>query len=79
MNKIFQFLSTFIFLQFSISVLQGQSAMMNVDGRKTISLNGVWEVIPDPAGAGDYRQVWLEKKPVKKTILWNTLLRVARP
>ncbi len=67
MNKIFQFLSAFIFLQFCISVLRGQSAMMNVDGRKTVSLNGAWEVIPDPAGAGDYRQVWLEKKPIKKT------------
>jgi len=47
--------------------LRGQSAMINVDARKSISLNGIWEVIPDPTGAGDYRQVWLEKKPVKKT------------
>src|SRR5450432_828629 len=47
--------------------LRGQSAMINVDARKSISLNGIWEVIPDPTGAGEYRQVWLEKKPVKKT------------
>ncbi|HBY54568.1 MAG TPA: glycoside hydrolase family 2, partial [Marinilabiliales bacterium] len=41
--------------------------MVNVVGRNTTSLNGNWQVIPDPAGGGDYRQVWLEKKPQKKT------------
>ena len=67
MNKIFQFLSSFIFLQFSISILQGQSAMINVDARKTISLDGDWQAIIDPGGGGDWRKIWEEKKPVKKT------------
>ena len=44
-----------------------QSAMSNVYGRKTISLNGSWKVIIDPTGIGDWRQVWKEKKPEKKT------------
>lgn len=41
--------------------------MMNISSRKTTSLNGKWQVIIDPTGIGDWRQVWLEKKPVKKT------------
>jgi beta-glucuronidase len=47
--------------------LYGQTAMVNIDGRKCISLNGPWDVIIDPAGVGDWRQIWLEKKPEKKT------------
>lgn len=46
---------------------KGQTAMINPQARNTKSLNGDWQVIIDPAGAGDYRQVWLEKKPQKKT------------
>ena len=45
----------------------GQTAMINTQARNTKSLNGDWQVIIDPAGAGDYRQVWQEKKPQKKT------------
>ena len=41
--------------------------MINIEGRKTNSLNGPWDVIIDPAGVGDWRQIWLEKKPQKKT------------
>ncbi len=41
--------------------------MINVDSRKTISLDGEWKVILDPAGAGDWRKIWEEKKPLKKT------------
>ena len=44
-----------------------QSAMINVSARHCINLNGKWQVIIDPAGAGDWRQVWKEKKPEKKT------------
>ena len=55
------------FCLINFNELHGQSAMTNAAGRKTISLNGSWKVIPDFTGAGDYRQVWLEKKPVKKT------------
>jgi beta-glucuronidase len=59
----FIFVCCFIHSNFIIA----QSAMINVDGRKTISLNGNWEVIIDPADAGDSRRVWEEKKPQKKT------------
>ncbi|MGZ8503840.1 MAG: glycoside hydrolase family 2 protein [Flavitalea sp.] len=41
--------------------------MINIYGRKSISLNGEWKVIPDPTGVGEWRQVWAEKKPQKKT------------
>ena len=47
--------------------IHAQSAMINVDGRKTISLDGDWQVINDPGGGGDWRRIWEEKKPVKKT------------
>jgi beta-glucuronidase len=47
--------------------VHGQSAMINVESRKTTSLQGSWKVIPDPAGIGDWRQVWLEHTPQKKT------------
>jgi beta-glucuronidase len=44
-----------------------QSAMANVNARYKTCLNGIWQVIIDPIGIGDWRQVWLEKKPVNKT------------
>lgn len=47
--------------------LCAQTAMVNVQARKTTSLNGKWTAILDPTGIGDWRQVWLEKKPQKKT------------
>jgi beta-glucuronidase len=58
-----------LFSAFSLHMnsLSAQSAIMNVDARNTISLNGTWQAIIDPTGIGDWRQVWLEKKPVKKT------------
>ncbi|HET7000029.1 MAG TPA: beta galactosidase jelly roll domain-containing protein, partial [Puia sp.] len=58
--------SLYISLLFQVHVY-AQSAMINVDSRKTISLDGDWQVIIDPAGAGDWRRIWEEKKPVKKT------------
>jgi beta-glucuronidase len=64
-SDIFILLSIFILT--GLNSLMAQTAMMNVDARKTWSLNGSWQAIIDPADAGDYRQVWLEKKPVKKT------------
>ena len=45
----------------------GQTAMINTQARNAKSLNGDWQVIIDPAGAGDWRKVWQEKKPQKKT------------
>jgi len=47
--------------------MQAQTAMINVQSRNLISLNGDWQVILDPTGSGDYKQVWQEKKPQKKT------------
>lgn len=44
-----------------------QTAMINVESRNTTSLNGPWTVILDPAGGGDWRRVWEEKKPQEKT------------
>ena len=49
------------------SIIFAQSAMTNVSARHCINLNGKWQVIIDPIGVGDWRQVWLEKKPEKKT------------
>ncbi len=48
-------------------MLLAQSAMTNIESRNTTSLNGDWKVIIDPTGIGDWRQVWLEKKPTSKT------------
>ncbi|WP_461631453.1 glycoside hydrolase family 2 protein [Labilibaculum euxinus] len=47
--------------------LQAQTAMVNVQSRNLTSLSGKWKVIIDPTGIGDWRQVWQEKKPQKKT------------
>ena len=55
-----------VFILF-IGSVDAQTAMINVQARNTTSLNGKWNVILDPAGAGDYRQVWQERKPQKKT------------
>ena len=41
--------------------------MTNVYGRQRTSLNGEWQAIIDPTGVGDWRQVWTERKPQKKT------------
>jgi beta-glucuronidase len=45
----------------------GQTAMINAYGRDTTSLNGAWKVIIDPTDVGEWRQVWKERKPGKKT------------
>jgi beta-glucuronidase len=50
-----------------INLSFAQSAMINVDARKIISLDGKWKAIPDPAGAGDWRKIWEDKKPMLKT------------
>lgn len=48
-------------------VSNGQTAMIGLQSRHLTSLNGDWNVIPDPTGIGEWRQVWLEKKPRLKT------------
>lgn len=50
-----------------LNVALGQTAMTNVAGRHCISLNGQWQSIPDPTGVGNWREVWKERKPAKKT------------
>src|SRR5580704_13079861 len=67
-KRIIQFIAVFFILILENSnYLHGQGSMMNIDARKLISLNGSWDAIIDPAGVGDWRQIWLEKKPKKKT------------
>ncbi len=50
-----------------INVATAQIAMTNASARKVTSLNGDWNVIIDPTGIGDWRQVWLEQQPEKKS------------
>ncbi|UUF12510.1 MULTISPECIES: glycoside hydrolase family 2 protein [Flavobacterium] len=47
--------------------LQAQTAMANVESRHLSSLNDEWQIILDPTRIGEWKQVWLEKKPQKKT------------
>ena len=47
--------------------LQAQTAMVSVESRHFSSLNGQWQVILDPTRIGEWKQVWLEKKPKSKT------------
>src|SRR5688500_9298977 len=47
--------------------VKSQTAMINYQSRNLVSLNGEWNVIIDPTGIGEWRQIWLEKKPQKKT------------
>jgi len=47
--------------------LQAQTAMSNVESRHLSNLNGEWQVILDPTRIGEWKQVWLEKKPKSKT------------
>lgn len=52
---------------FVLMNVKGQTAMVNFQARNFESLNGKWKVIIDPTGIGNWRQVWQEKKPQKKT------------
>lgn len=54
-------------LSATLQTVQAQSAMINITGRHCTSLNGKWKSIPDPTGIGNWREVWKEKKPQKKT------------
>jgi len=49
------------------SSLYAQSAMASISARKCTSLNGKWNIIIDPTDVGNWRKVWEEKKPEKKT------------
>src|SRR5688572_13631342 len=68
MRSLYFYVAVFLFFLFGLqNFLFAQSAMINIYGRKTISLNGSWKVIIDPTGVGEWRKVWEEKKPQKKT------------
>jgi len=54
-------------LSSTTTLLFGQTAMTNISARHTTSLNGKWQVIIDPMGVGNWRQVWNEPKAQKKT------------
>ena len=58
---------TFFFILLFIDTATAQMAMINASARKVTSLNGNWNVIIDPTGIGDWKQVWLEQKPEKKS------------
>lgn len=60
------FLSVF-FLFFLFHPGFAQSAMINAEGRSHTGLNGEWQAIIDPMGIGDWRKVWEEREPEKKT------------
>ncbi len=70
MNKLSNIPTTICILLFALclpSLTFGQSAMINIDARNTISLNGEWDAIIDPSGTGDWRKVWLEPIAKNKT------------
>lgn len=56
-----------LFIVFLADMANAQTAMINVQSRNLTSLNGDWQVIIDPLGAGDWKEVWKEKKPQNKT------------
>ncbi len=56
-----------LFFFLLVDNLNGQTAMVNCQSRDLVSLNGEWNIIIDPTGIGEWRQIWLEKKPQKKT------------
>ena len=47
--------------------LHAQTAMVNVQSRFLISLNGKWQVMVDQGDIGVWKQFWIERKPQKKT------------
>lgn len=52
---------------FLASTTNAQTAMANATSRNSTSLNGKWKVLSDPGAAGDWKKVWIEPKPQKKT------------
>ncbi len=66
-NKHLIKISVFLLMSLQTSSLTAQTAMINTQNRHRTSLDGDWQVILDPTGIGEWKQVWLEKKPQKKT------------
>jgi beta-glucuronidase len=55
------------FILLLINIADAQTAMISAGARKVTNLNGDWDAIIDPTGIGDWKQVWREQKPVKKS------------
>ncbi len=65
---IFFFSLAFLIVQISgLQVANAQTAMMNTQARHVTSLNGKWQVIVDPLDGGNWKQIWKDRKPEKKT------------
>lgn len=60
-------ITSFVLASFNSPALDAQSAMVNVMARHCYSLNGKWQAIIDPAQCGDWRRVWKDPVPQKKT------------
>lgn len=58
---------SYLFFFLIVDTMSAQTAMVNIQGRNSTDLNGSWDAIIDPTGIGEWRQVWLEHKPQKKT------------
>jgi len=58
---------TILLAFFLVSKANAQTAMVNAASRNSISLNGKWKVLSDPGAAGDWKKIWIEPKPQKKT------------
>jgi beta-glucuronidase len=66
-NKPKEWIFTLVFIFLIVDLASGQTAMINAGSRRLTTLNGEWRVIIDPIGSGQWQQVWLEKRPEKKT------------
>ena len=64
MKKIFTF---FIYLIAGINIVSAQPFMNNVEGRKSVSLNGKWQYIVDWYNRGTGMGIYKDKKAVKPT------------
>ncbi len=56
---------TLLWLQIFPILLHAQSAMTNIEGRQSTSLNGIWNIIIDPfdAGSGNWAAYYKDRKP----------------
>lgn len=66
-SKKFLYVIALILNIVNISNCQAQIILHNIDSRECESLNGQWQAIIDPTDVGEWRQIWKEKKPEKKT------------
>jgi len=72
-NPMKKYRLVFLIICFNVNVLTNsssvvaQSAMINVASRDCKTLNGKWQILIDPMDVGNWREVWKEKKPEKKT------------